>query len=239
MEKVVVFNIKSDLGSFKRPSSNNNPSTFHIMTKSALIGIIGAVVGLDWDFMKISGAYESLTEKLQYSIRLRAPFQIKYWSEYGYNHHNMVYEPTRPIYTPTKFERLINVEYDVYVLYDGNDTEVSELMQNFTENVKKNEFIFPPYMGMANFHSDLKFIGEYAPQQCNGKFKTATICTNLVMTESLPFEHIRTDDIPTRNISYLAYNRDSYKTIYFHDSCGFLEAEGNYYQIGEEMVEFI
>jgi len=52
MENVIVFNIKSALGSFMRPQSRNNPDTFNIIPKSALVGIISAVIGFDREFMK-------------------------------------------------------------------------------------------------------------------------------------------------------------------------------------------
>lgn len=238
MEKVIVFNIKSALGSFQRPQSNNNPSTFHIMPKSALVGMICAVIGLDRDFMKENNMYKVLTEKLGYSVRPRSDFQIKYWSEYGYNHSN-AFKNNRPVYTPSKSERLVDVNYDIYVLYDEKDVDIKVFLQNFVENIKADKFMFPPYMGMANFPADLTFVGEFEPKACNGKFTTNTICTELVVSDSQPFTNIRTDDIPTLSVSSFAHDRDSYKTIYFHDSCGSLEAEGNYYQVGQEAVEFI
>lgn len=239
MEKVIVFNVKSALGSFQRPQSNNNPSTFLIIPKSAMVGMICAVLGLDRDFMKESNMYKILTEKLRYSVISRSPFQIKCWSEYGYNHGNVFQSKKRLIYTPAKFERLIDVNYDIYVMYDDNDIDIKTLLLNFVENVKFNQFMFPPYMGMANFPADLTFIGEYEPQACNGKFNTNAICTELVTDDSQPFKNIKHDDIPTLSISYLAHDRDSYKTVYFHDSCGSLEAEGNYYLVGKEAIEFI
>ena len=239
MKKAFLFNIQSALGSFQRPQSNNNPSTFHVMPKSAVVGMICGVVGWNREFMKENNMYKILTEKLQYSIRLRSSFQIKYWSEYGYNHGNVFQGGDRPVYTPSKFERLVDVNYDIYVLYDDSDADIKALLSNFVENIKTGQFVFPPYMGMANFMADITYVGEFEPQACNGKFETHAICTELITDDSQPFENIRTDDIPTQSISYLAHDRDSYKTIYFHDNCGSLQAEGNYYQVGQEAVEFI
>lgn len=238
MEKVISFNIKSALGSFQRPQSNNNPSSFYIIPKSAVIGLISGIIGLDREFMKTNNMYKILTEKLKYSVKLCSEFKIKSWSEYSYNHGNIV-QSDRPLYTPGKFERLIDVNYDIYLLYDDNDKDISILLYNFVENIKNNSFVFPPYLGMANFMADVSFINQYIPSPCNGDFETKAICTNLKMIETQPFENIRTDDIPTLSISYLAHDNNSYKTIYFHDKCESLKAEGNYYQVGEEAIEFI
>jgi len=239
MENVIVFNIKSALGSFMRPQSRNNPDTFNIIPKSALVGIISAVIGLDREFMKENNMYKILTEKLKYSIRLRSPFQKKFWCEYGYNHGNVFQCADRSNYTPTKFERLVNVDYDVYILYDNNDTNINPLLEDFINNIKANEFVFLPYMGMANFFADITYIGVFEPKACCGKFKTYNFCTNLVLDESQPFENIGTDDIPTTSISYLGHNNKSYKTIFFHNNCDSLDAEGNYFLIQNECVEFI
>ncbi len=237
MEKVIVFNIKSALGSFQKPQSNNNPSTFSIIPKSAVVGIISAIIGLERNFMVENNMYKELTEKLRYSVKLCSPFHIKYWSEYGYNHRNLASK--RPNYNPTKFERLVDVNYNVYILYNTDDTDLNALIGNFIDYIKKNVHVFHPFMGMANCPIKTTYIGEYDAQPHNGEFKTSTFCTSLVMSDDQPFEDIRTDNLPTRCNSYLSFDNESYKTIYFNDKCGTLQAKGNYHQVGDESVEFI
>lgn len=201
--------------------------------------MVCAVIGLDRDFMKEHNMYKVLTEKLRYTIVPRSKFQIKYWSEYGYNHGNVFQGNSRPVYTPAKYERLVDIDYDIYILYDDEDLDVNALLLNFIENVKAQEHVFPPYMGMANLMTDLTYVGEEQPLACNGIFETKGICTEILVDETQPFDHIRTDDVPTRNMSYLAHDNNSYKTIYFHDNCGSIKAEGNYYEVGQEALEFI
>lgn len=237
--KVFVFNIKGALGSFQRPQSNNNPSTFYVMPKSAVIGLICGNIGIDRDVMKETNMYSVLTEKLQYSIKLNKPFKIKYWSEYAYKHNNLLQADSRPKYTPNKSERLTDVDYDIYLLYDETDHDINGLINNFIKNIKEGTHVFPPYLGMANMHADLCFIGLFDTNQQNGIFETSGICTNLVMEEDIPFENIRTDNIPTRSKAFLSHDSNSYVDVYFHDNCGSLKGEGNYYQVGEEAVEFI
>jgi len=237
MEKVVAFNIKSALGSFLRPQSNNNPSTFHIIPKSAVVGIIGAVIGLERDVMRDNNMYKFFTEKLKYSVIPRSNFQIKYWSEYSYIHGNVFQGGDIPIHTPRKSEKLVNISYDIYIKYSDEDADVKSFLQNFTSNIKENSFVFPPYMGMANFPADITYIGEYVPEIRNGKFTTNGICTTLDIDDMDKFRDIGIDDIPTQSISYLAHH--IYKTIYFHKNCGSLQAEGNYYAVNEEALEFI
>lgn len=241
MNKVFIFNIKGALGSFVRPQSNNNPSTFNIMPKSAVIGLIGAVIGLDKEFMKVNNYYKLFTEKIKYSIELCSPFKIKYWSEYAYNHSNME-QSGRTLYSPIISERLVDIDYNIYLLYDESDIDLNTYLNNFITNVKNKESVYFPYLGMVNFQADLEYIGEYTNIKLkNGEFITNSICTNLVYDdENLPFEFIRTDEIPTLSNSYLSHNKASYKRIFFHEEGRELKAEGDYYVINDNKnVEFI
>lgn len=45
--------IKGNWGHFKRPETNNNPLSFDIMPKTAFIGMVGAVLGIKREAMRI------------------------------------------------------------------------------------------------------------------------------------------------------------------------------------------
>jgi len=239
MEKIIAFNIKSTLGSFQRPRSNNNSSTFHIIPKSALIGLICGIIGLDREFMKNNNMYKILSEKLKYNIILCSPFQKKIWKEYKYNHANIIQKEDRPRYSPSFYEKLVNINYNVYLLYDDNDIELQKILYNFITNIKNNVYVFPPYMGMRNFMCDIKYINEFIPTKNNGDFITKGFCTNFNIQKDISTNDIIYDDIPTLNTSYLAFDNNSYKKIYFNGNCGNINANGIYYKIENELLEFI
>ena len=200
MKQVIAFNVKSDFGAFNRPQSNNNPSSFYVIPKSAVIGLICAVIGIEREHMKSNDLYRVLSEKLKYSVVLRNPFRIKYWSEYSYNHGN-AFKLDRENYTPSKSERLVHISYDICVMYDDSDSDLNKIVESFANNILNQDYVFPPYMGMANFMAELSFIGKYTPEHKNGKFLTPGMCTNISTVDEQPFEFIRTDEIPTSSKS--------------------------------------
>ena len=50
--KGVLFELKGNWGHFRKPETNNNPLTHDFITKTALIGLVGAVLGKERDEMK-------------------------------------------------------------------------------------------------------------------------------------------------------------------------------------------
>ena len=238
MEKIIKINIKSALGSFKKPQSNNNHSSFNIIPKSTLIGIIGAVVGLDRNYMREFNVYKFLSENIQYSIKLNKPFIKKYWSEYGYNLANKK-QSGRSLYTPDKFERIVDIDYDVCIKFNDENKDINIILNNFISNLKNEVSIFPTYMGMANFMNDISFIGEFQSELKHGEFKSKYFVTDLDMSKDIDFTNIMSEDLPTKSLDYLVYDYKSYKNIYFNDKCEDLFAVGDYYLIDDECVEFI
>ena len=47
MKKVLVFDIWSEYGHFKKPYTTTSPLTFSIPSRTALTGIIGAILGIE------------------------------------------------------------------------------------------------------------------------------------------------------------------------------------------------
>lgn len=237
MEKFVHFNLKSALGSFNRPYSNNNPSTFYIIPKSALAGIILGINGIKRSIAIKENLYKLMTENIDYSVVFKSPFKIKYWVEYGYNLDNV--GKKRSNYNPIKFERLVDVDYDIYIKYSNQNDRVLKIMEDFIQNIKKRDFAFFPSMGNANFFADIEFCGEFESNKLSGRFKTKGICTNIVMSDEISYNTIKSDSIPIKNVSYLGFDHNSYITIYFDEECNKILSEGNYYEINGESLEFI
>ena len=240
MKKIIAFNIKSAIGSFIKPTANNNHLTFSIIPKPTLMGIIGAVIGMERKTMEETNAYPILTKNIKYAVVLKKPFEKKFWSEYAYNNKNAIDGASKPSYTPAYFERIYNVDYDIYLLYDNENNDISNILNNFVDNIKNNSSVFPVYMGMANFFADIEYINTFnAPEPKNGEFSANCIVENIALSEDQPFDYIRTDKIPVESVGRIAYNHKNYKTIYFHDNCGTFKAIGQYYTVNNQNLQFI
>ena len=239
MNNILSINVKAALGAFNRPQSNNNPSTFSIIPKSALIGIIGAVIGLDRKIMKDSNLYKTFSEGIKYSVKLNKQFKIKSWSEYGYNHYNKCTDG-KSVYSPQTSERLVDIDYDIHILYNQKSIEISNFIDNFKKNIIDKKSVFSPYLGMANFLADINFISaEEDIVENSGEFITDGFCTDLIANDKQDYSNINTEDIPTLCKSFLSHDLKSYKTIYFHNLGKTIEAKGSYYNLQSGCYEFI
>ena len=239
MERVLIINMQSNFGAFIKPQSNNNPETYAIIPKSALVGMMCANVGHDRDLMKSEHMYSVMTNELEYSLILNTPFKKASWSEYSYNHLNV--DNARPNYTPGRSERLYDVNYTVYIKYNTNSSEVvTSTITNFIDNVKSGVSMYPMCMGMSNMPCDVAFVDDFALDEIKiGEFITCGVCTNIISSNDQEYDVIGTDMLPTKSLDFLTMDKSSVKRIYFHENCGKLISSGEHYVIGSKCIEFI
>lgn len=65
------FKIDGNWAHFKKPDTNNNPLSHDLIPKTALIGMIGAVLGIEREKMK--SLFPQLSEDLLYGVELLKP----------------------------------------------------------------------------------------------------------------------------------------------------------------------
>ncbi|MBK9377676.1 MAG: type I-B CRISPR-associated protein Cas5 [Saprospiraceae bacterium] len=144
MQKLISIDLKADFGFFRKPDANNTVNlSYNIAHKPAILGILGAIIGLEG--YKEKGKMPKYYDKLnQIGIGI-APlghengnFQktvIKYSNTVGYANKGETYL--------TEEATLINPSYRVYLLIDlenENEAKLYEYLQNgFSE--------FIPYFG--------------------------------------------------------------------------------------------
>ena len=76
--KTAMLCVQGNWAHFKKPETNNNPLTHDFLTKTALLGMIGAVLGKERDAMK--GLFPRLSEDLRYGVALLRPVKKQTWS---------------------------------------------------------------------------------------------------------------------------------------------------------------
>lgn len=239
MLKVICVNMRGNLGSFQDPRSNNSSKTFSIPTKSSIIGLIAAVIGIDKETMIRDSLYKTISRGIKYSVVLKKPFRKTYWNEYRFNSDN-IKQSNRPLYTPGKYERLLDLDYDVYIQFDDSQDLVNRIIGKFVEYVKCGKTTYIPYFGMMGCFANLKYINEYIPEERDGNFKTLGFCTDLDLNDkNQDFKDLMSDDIPTYNLGYLTFDSKSYKTIYLSRNNKYIYAYGKHFKIGDEYLEFI
>src|SRR5947209_12195430 len=76
--KGTLISIGGNWGHFKKPETNNNPLTHDFITKTALIGMIGAVLGIERPEMR--QVFPQLSEDLGYGVQIRGAVKKESWS---------------------------------------------------------------------------------------------------------------------------------------------------------------
>src|SRR5437870_4797115 len=76
--ETAMLRIAGHWAHFKKPETNNNPLTHDFITKTALIGLIGAVLGIDREQMR--PLFPVLSEDLRYGVALESPVWKQSWA---------------------------------------------------------------------------------------------------------------------------------------------------------------
>lgn len=156
--------IDGDWAHFKKPDTNNNPLSHDLIPKTALIGMIGAVLGIEREKMK--PLFPQLSEDLLYGVQLLKPV-IK--TSFGFTSHAAI-NPTA-IKSPKAFEMLRDVSYKVCL---GLLNERSKnIFDDFQNAILNGHAVYDPYLGIANCPAELTAIsqGEFSKMN-TGVFET-------------------------------------------------------------------
>jgi CRISPR-associated protein Cas5h len=136
---IVSFDLEGDFAAFKDPSVTTNQTVTVIPSKSALIGLLGAMLGVQrsnsFDCLYSDG-YLDLLKKTAVGIQvLSQAAKCTFFT----NHRSLKEAKTKPY----KTELLVNPKYTIYI----KSTE--EVNQALLDRLKDNRFVFSPMLGHA------------------------------------------------------------------------------------------
>jgi CRISPR-associated protein Cas5h len=136
---IVSFDLEGDFAAFRDPSVTTNQTVTVIPSKSALIGLLGALLGVkrsnSFDSLYSEG-YLDLLEKTAIGIQVRS--QVAKYTFFT-NHRSLKEDKTKPY----KTELLINPKYTIYV------KSTDEINSALLDRLKDNQFVFSPMLGHA------------------------------------------------------------------------------------------
>lgn len=148
MKKLISVDLKSDFGFFRKPDANNTINlSYNMLHKPALLGILGAIIGLDG--YKEKGQFPEYYKKLK-DLKIgieplgheKGNFQktvIKYSNTVGYANNGSTYL--------TEEATLIKPSYRIYLLLDLEDEHQNKLYGYLKDG--NTEYI--PYFGKNEF----------------------------------------------------------------------------------------
>jgi CRISPR-associated protein Cas5 subtype I-B len=160
--KGVLFELKGNWGHFRKPETNNNPLTHDFITKTALIGLIGAVLGKERGEMK--SLFPQLSEDLLYGVCVKKAVKKESWA------FTLRYVVDLMQKAPKQMEFLKDPVNKIALALKNEDSAV--IFDDFVSAIQENETKFTPVLGLHNCPAEIEFISIGDFQNKDGSFST-------------------------------------------------------------------
>lgn len=218
--KAALIDIRGNWAHFRKSETNNNPLTHDLITKTALVGLIGAVLGKERTEMR--GLFPQLCDDLLYGVRVNSTIQKQSWGFTLRSASNLFDK------SPKSMEFLRNPDFTV-LLALKNEASAS-LFDGFLDYVKNGKACFPPVLGLHNCPADLFFkeAGEV-----HGPIEKTATTQSFISTKhkpGLPFPRLHFDQIPTFQTDDFWNLPERKIPIVFPSNRGNVEATGIFYE---------
>lgn len=216
--------IDGNWGHFKKPETNNNPLSHDLITKTALIGLIGAVLGYEREEMK--SKFPQLSEDLLYGVQLFHPVKKISW---GFTSRTAI-SPTAKG-TPKYFEFLKDPKFLVSIALHSERS--NSIFDEFQHSIEDEKAVYPPVLGWHNCPANLKWEseGDFSTIK-NGIFETKGF---VLVGEHFPKDilggfRVGFDRIPTYQTDDFWNLPEKYKNVIYPDCPYSIQVEGGFYE---------
>jgi CRISPR-associated protein Cas5h len=136
---VISFRIRGDFAAFRDPSVTANQTVYYIPSKSAVIGILGAIIGIKRENTLgdiYNPAYLQLLKATKIGLQVNStPKKITFFT----NHRSLKEAKTKPF----KSEILENPDYTIFVVTE------QPFYEKLANCLQENSFEYSPYFGHA------------------------------------------------------------------------------------------
>jgi CRISPR-associated protein Cas5h len=164
----IQLTISGNWAHFRKSETSNNPLSHDFITKTALIGLIGAVLGIEREQMKAH--FPQLSEDLMYGVQIKNAVKKQSWGFTYRSVSDLFYK------APKQMEIIRDPDYRVVI--GLKNARSASLFDEFTKYIKNEQACFTPVLGLHNCPSDLAFEedGEFEFASA-GEFETAGFIT--------------------------------------------------------------
>jgi CRISPR-associated protein Cas5h len=227
--KGFLFDINGRWAHYRKPETNNNPLTHDFITKTALLGLMGAVLGIERKEM--AQLFPQFSENLLYGVSVRTPVKKESWA------FTLRYVVDFFQKAPKQMEFLKNPENRVALAL--KDERSAEYFNAFQTAIQSQEARFTPILGLHNCPAELSFVAAGEFEAGNGEFATRSFITEhhqlkmdkLIGTATF-VEGFRlgVERIPTFQNNDFWNPPDKYVRVIYPSEDKELIANGNYFQ---------
>jgi CRISPR-associated protein Cas5 subtype I-B len=159
--KALQLTITGNWGHFRKAETNNNPLSHDFITKTALIGLIGAVIGKERKEMK--ALFPQLSEDLKYGVQVQNAVQKQSW---GFTFRSVNSQSP----SPKQMELLRSPSYLVTI--GLHEVRSEAIFDEFVHCIKNNLAVYTPVLGLHNCPAELAFVAEGVLTIHEGEFET-------------------------------------------------------------------
>ncbi len=190
-ERVLVFDLAGDYAQFRKFFTNMSPTTFSVPPRTVIVGIIGAIIGIDKSINP--SIYHEKSSFV--GIKLLKPIKktsitMNYIKAVTMSQINRFKN-----HKPTNIEFLKDVAYRIY--FSHTDDKIYNELKSM---LSQNGSYYSISLGLSNCLAEYEFRGEFAIEKGsnNAKYSIASVIPyemikELIFSEKL---HIRKDTIP-------------------------------------------
>jgi len=156
-DKILIFEVWADYAHFRKFYTTTSPLTFSFPPRTALCGLISAIVGLEKEgneYLKYFSSDEAFI-----GVRIINPVK-KVMIAQNLIHTKEAKGPGMNLIsnrTQIRFEFLKFPKFRIYFAYSGN----KEKLKNFKQNLIAHKSFYTPVLGLSENIADFKFIGEF------------------------------------------------------------------------------
>ena len=163
-KRFTIFDIWGDYAHFKKYYTTSSPLTFSVPPRTAVIGLIGAIIGLDKN--------EYLTfmtkDKATIAIRIINPIKKVRISQNLINTKDWFWTPvkrgTHEPRTQVRFEYIKEPKFRIYFSHSD-----SEIYNSLKEKLQNHKSVYTPCLGLSECIADFKFNDEVSADKSYNK----------------------------------------------------------------------
>lgn len=218
-----ILNISGNWAHFKKPETNNNPLTHDFITKTAVVGIMGAILGIEREKMK--SQFPVLTKGLLYGVQVVNPVKKVSW---GFTSRSAIHPTGKG--SPKYFEILKEPEYRVAVAVINE--KILPLFDSFIESIKLSQSVYEPVLGWHNCPAKIRLenFGDFDGQQI-GQFNAKCFFSTKHKPDLLNTSHFRVgfEKIPTYQNNDFWNLPEYYVEVIYPSVDESIDVEGEFY----------
>jgi|Deesub1362A_J573_1020465.scaffolds.fasta_scaffold01513_8 CRISPR-associated protein Cas5h len=151
-----IFDIWGDYAHFRKYYTTSSPLTFSIPPRTALIGFISAILGLDKDeYLK-----HMTKDKCHIGVRILAPIKKVRMGQNLINTKDGYWVPVaRGFHEPRtqiRFEYLKNPKFRIYFRHTDE-----AVYKDLLTKLRDHQSVYTPYLGLSELLGNFSFVGEF------------------------------------------------------------------------------